>query len=581
MKVKEKLYWVLEYCAVNIIMKDAGVNMYNLLIGGAAGQGIDTTADILEKLIKRSGYSVFTYRDFMSRIRGGHNFTIIRFGTEEVVSHSYELDGIIALNEETISLHKDELKKDGFILCDSGVTTDDKRAIKLPMNHMAKELGNSKVSGTIGIGVLLKLFGESLDGVENVLKVFLDEKYIDINFQAINEGYNVVDQRYPKLNGRFGDWMLLTGSQAVALGAIASGLRFYCAYPMSPSTSVMVYLASKSREMGIVVEQAEDEIAAINMAIGASYAGARAMTGTSGGGFSLMVEALGLAGMTETPLVVVNVQRPGPATGLPTRTEQGDLKFMISASQGEFPRMIIAPRTHKDAFYQTIRAFDIAERYQMPVIVLYDQYLGDSSATVEPFDISGIKVSEPLREYSGEYLRYRYTDGGISPRLIPGKSEHIVAIDSDEHDESGRIIESAEVRTKMMDKRMKKLEMLKEELVEPEFIGDDHFDTLLVGWGSMYGPLVEALGLLNSGQDKKFAALVFGDIFPLPEKLLIEKAKKAKHIINVEQNATGQLAGMIREYTGIACSSSILKYDGRQMTGKQIANKVKRGDSNG
>lgn len=555
--------------------------MYNLLIGGAAGQGIDTTADILEKLIKRSGYSVFTYRDFMSRIRGGHNFIIIRFGTDEIFSHSFELDGIIALNQETINLHGDELKEDGFILCDTSFNTDDKRMLKLPMNDMAKEIGNPKVSGAIGIGVILKLFGEDTDGVEGVLRKLLDEKYIDINVQAINEGYKAVEAKYPKLKGDFADWMILTGSQAVALGAIASGLRFYTAYPMSPSTSVMVYLASKCREMGIVVEQAEDEIAAINMAIGASYAGARAMTGTSGGGFSLMVEALGLAGMTETPIVVVNVQRPGPATGLPTRTEQGDLKFMISASQGEFPRMVLAPRTHKDAFYQTIRAFDIAERYQIPVILLYDQYLGDSSATVEPFDLSDIKIAEPLREYSGDYLRYRHAESGISPRLIPGKTEHVVAVDSDEHDESGRIIEAAEDRIKMFDKRMKKNEMLKEEIQEPDFIGHDQYDTLLIGWGSMYGPLVEALDLLNSGQEKRFAALVFGDVFPLPEKLLREKSEQAKHIINVEQNGTGQLAGIIREYTGITCSSSILKYDGRQITGKQIANEIQRGDNNG
>ncbi len=555
--------------------------MYNLLIGGAAGQGIDTTAAILEKLLKRFGYSVFTYRDFMSRIRGGHNFIIIRFGSEEVLSHSYDLDGIIALNEETISVHGHELKEDGFILCDSSVNTDDKRAIKVPMDDMAKELGNSKVSGTIAVGVILKLFGERVDSVEGVLRSVVDEKYMAINVQAMNEGYKSVDKRYTKLKGSFGDWMILSGSQAVALGAIASGLRFFCAYPMSPATPIMVYLASKSHEMGIVVEQAEDEIAAINMAIGASYAGARSMTATSGGGFSLMVEAFGLAGITETPIVIVNVQRPGPATGLPTRTEQSDLKFMISASQGEFPRMVIAPRTHKDAFYQTIRAFDIAERYQLPVVLLSDQYLGDSSATVEPFDISGVKIAEPLREYSGEYLRYRYTAGGVSPRLIPGKSDHIVAVDSDEHDESGRIIESAEIRTKMVDKRMKKLEMLKEELLEPEFIGKDNFDTLLIGWGSMYGPLAEAVDMLNSGEGKRFAALIFGDVFPLPEILLKEKAEKAKQIINVEQNATGQLAGIIREYTGIECSSSVLKYDGRQITGKQIMEQILRGDSNG
>ncbi len=359
--------------------------MYNLLIGGAAGQGIDTTAGILEKLMKRFGYSVFTYRDFMSRVRGGHNFIIIRFGTDEVLSHSYELDGIIALNEETIGVHGPELKEDGFILCESGIKTDDKRAIKVPMNDMANELGNSRVSGTIAIGVILKLFGESVDNVEGVLSSFLDEEYIDINVQAINEGYKTVDKRYSKLKGRFGDWMILSGSQAIALGSIASGLRFYSAYPMSPATPIMVYLASKSREMGVVVEQAEDEIAAINMAIGASYAGARSMTSTSGGGFSLMVEAFGLAGMTETPLVVVNAQRPGPATGLPTRTEQADLKFVISAAQGEFPRMVIAPRTHKDAFYQTIRAFDIAEKYQIPVVLLCDAYSAEVLSKTNSF----------------------------------------------------------------------------------------------------------------------------------------------------------------------------------------------------
>lgn len=555
--------------------------MYNLLIGGAAGQGIDTTAAILEKLIKRFGYSVFTNRDFMSRVRGGHNFIVIRFDTKEVQSHSHELDGIIALDEDTISIHQQELKNDGFILCDSGIATTDKRAIKLPMNDMAKDLGNPKVAGSIAIGVILKLFGESIDSVEEILKDLLDEKYIEINIQAINDGYKSVDSRYPKLKGNFQDWMLISGNQALALGAIASGLRFYSAYPMSPSTSIMEYIASKGPELGIVVEQAEDEIAAINMAIGASYAGAKAMTGTSGGGFSLMVEALGLAAMTEIPLVVANVQRPGPATGLPTRTEQGDLKFMVSAAQGEFLRMVIAPRSHKDCFYQTIRAFDIAERYQIPVVLLSDQYLGDASGTVEPFDISGIKISEPLREYSGEYLRYRYTEDGVSPRLIPGKSDKLVAADSDEHGESGRITESAEVRTKMVDKRMRKLKMLREELLEPDFIGNEDFETLLIGWGSMYGPLSEAISILNNGGGAGFAALVFGDVFPLPEKLLMEKAPKAIQIINVEQNATGQLAGIIREYTGIECSRSVLKYDGRQLNGKEIADKILGGGSNG
>jgi len=554
--------------------------MYNLLIGGEAGQGIETTTAILEKLLKRSGYSVFTSRDFMSRVRGGHNFSLIRFGTEVIQSHSEKLDGIIALTDDTIELHQDKLNDNGFILCDSELTTTDSRAIKISMNEMARNLGNARAAGSIAVGVILKLFGENLDFVQEVIRTFVKEQYLEINLKAVEEGYKSVEKRFPHLQGKYSDWMILSGSKAMALGAIAAGLRFYSAYPMSPSTAVMEYLASKGDETGIVVEQAEDEIAAINMAIGASYAGARAMTGTSGGGFCLMVEALGLSGIAEIPLVVVDVQRPGPATGLPTRTEQSDLKFVISASQGEFPRMVIAIRNHEDAFYQTIRAFHLAEKYQIPVIILSDQYLGDASATVKPFKIDGIEVAAPATSHEGneEYLRYKYTEDGISPRLLPGKTNNFVSIDSDEHDERGWITESSEVRNKMMAKRMKKLENLKKELQEPEFIGTDSFETLLVGWGSTYGPIVEAVKILNEKSKNKYAALVFGDVYPLPQKLLKEKADKAKQIINVEQNATGQLADLIREQTGITCTGSILKYDGRQISGEEIAERIQKED---
>jgi 2-oxoglutarate ferredoxin oxidoreductase subunit alpha len=300
------------------------------------------------------------------------------------------------------------------------------------------------------------------------------------------------------------------------------------------------------------------------------------MTGTSGGGFSLKVEALGLSGMAEIPLVVADVQRPGPVTGLPTRTEQSDLKFVISASQGEFPRMVIALRDQEDAFYQTARAFDIAERYQIPVILLSDQYLGDATATVKPFDVSGIKTAEPGREWNEEeYLRFRFTENGISPRLVPGKVNVFVSADSDEHDELGTITESAEMRVKMMQKRMGKLDLLKKELKEPDFIGPEDFDTLLLGWGSLKGPLFDAVELLNKENGNKFAALVFGDVYPLPEKLLREKAKRAKRIVNVEQNYTGQLGQLVREATGIACCGSVLKYDGRQLSGAEIAQRLK------
>lgn len=552
--------------------------MYNILIGGAAGQGIETTSAILEKLLKRSGYNVFTHRDFMSRVRGGHNFSVIRFGNEQINSHSSRFDGIIALNDETIEQHKNQLNENGFILCDSKLATEDPRAIKIDMNSMAKQLGNPRVSGSISVGVILKLFGESLNYVKDVMKEFVKEQFVEINCKAVEEGYNSVEQRYPHLQGKFSDYMILTGSKALSLGAMAAGLKFYTAYPMSPSTPIMEYLAEKGDEADIVVEQAEDEIAAINMAIGASFAGVRSMTGTSGGGFSLMVEALGLSGMAEIPLVVVDVQRPGPVTGLPTRTEQSDLKFIISASHGEFPRMVIALRNHEDSFYQSARAFYLADKYQIPVILLSDQYLGDSSATVKPYDLNAIEQykSKITPDVEGEYLSYKITEDGISPRLIPGKTKHFVAADSDEHDERGWITESADVRNNMMDKRMRKLEKLKLELQEPEFMGSDNCQTLLVGWGSTYGPIAEAVKLLNDEQNGKYGALVFGDIYPLPEKLLKEKASAVKEIINIEQNATGQLADLIREQTGISCTGSILKYDGRQISAEEIVERIKR-----
>lgn len=549
--------------------------MYNLLIGGAAGQGVDTAAAILEKLLKKSGYNVFSTSDFMSRIRGGHNFILLRFSADILMSHSDVLDGIIALNDETVEIHKDKLQPDGFIIGDSGLLTDDPRAVKIAMKDTAKELGNSRVASSVALGAVLKLFGENLDLVNHVLETFFNPKIVDINVKAFAAGYELVENRFPRLYGNFSDWMILSGSKAVSLGAIAAGLQFYSAYPMSPSTSLMENLAEFCEKTAIVVEQAEDEIAAINMAIGASFAGARAMTATSGGGFSLMVEALGLSGIAEIPLVAANFQRPGPATGLPTRTEQSDLKFVISASQGEFPRMVIALRNHTDSFYQTIRAFNLAEKYQIPVIILTDQYLADASATVKPFDLSGIENERPAQEKTGEgeYLRYKLTDDGISPRLIPGKSKNFVLIDSDEHDERGWITESAEMRVKMVDKRMSKLEKLQLELQEPEYVGADDCETLLVGWGSTYGPIVEAVKQLNT-ENAGYGSLIFGDIFPLPKKLLTEKSAKAKQIINVEQNATGQLASLIREQTGITCTSSILKYDGRQISADEVVDRL-------
>ncbi len=553
--------------------------MYNLLIGGAAGQGVDTVTGVLERLIKHAGCGVFTMRDLMSRIRGGHNFSRLRFGQEVPLSHTERLDGIIALNEETLAIHLKDLQDDGFAIADSAVTSDDPRVIRLDTAGTAKSLGNVRASGSMAVGAALKLFGIPLYSglAEETFRHVLREDLVDVNVKAAMAGYGSVQQKFPPQTGGHAENMLLSGSQALSLGALAAGLQFYSAYPMSPSTSILEYLAQSAKETGIAVEQTEDEIAAVNMAIGASFAGARAMTGTSGGGLSLMVEALGLSGIAEIPLVVVDAQRPGPATGLPTRTEQSDLRFVISAAQGEFPRMVIALRGHQDAFDQAARAFYLAEKYQIPVILLTDQFLQDSTATIPPPDPFGIKVFKPGDvSAKEEYARYRYTDSGISPRLFPGDPRGFVSADSDEHDQFGRIIEDAQTRVKMMDKRMGKMELLKKELQEPEHIGSKDAEVLLLGWGSMSGSLKEAVNLLSQGDDKRYAALVFGDVWPLPTQLLIKSAVKAKALINVEQNYTGQLGGLIREQTGLQMNASILNYDGRQLSGAQIADRVKK-----
>lgn len=547
---------------------------YNILIGGYAGQGMDTLGILLEKILKRKGYHVFSNKDYMSRIRGGHNFTQIRFGTQPVWGHDPRLDVIIALDQNTIDIHMERLGEGGVLLCDQDMGSPDKRVIQLPMKDIAKEIGNPRVMGSVAIGALIKILGISLDRVEEVFGERFEKETMDSNLRAFKQGYGQVEKHFEAQGAGEDNHILLNTNQAIALGALAGGVSFCAAYPMTPSTSIMTYLAQKQKDAGILVEQAEDEIAAVNMAIGASYAGARVMTATSGGGFSLMTEALGLAAIQETPLVVVNIQRPGPATGLPTRTEQSDLSFVLTASHGEFARMVISVRNPEDAFYQTVRALNLADKYQTVVILLGDQYLADATRTTPPFDFDRVRIERYIHDgkglQPGEYKRYQPVEEGVSPRLIPGKVPgQVVIASSDEHNEYGRITESAEVRVAMMDKRMSKLKGLRRELLEPDYFGPQQPTHLLVGWGSLYGPLREAVEVLGA-QGVSIGALVFGDLYPLPEERLRRYAKGAKNIINVEQNYTGQLAKLIRQETGILCNRSILKYDGRQMHYRDI-----------
>lgn len=551
---------------------------YTILVGGAAGQGMDTFAEILEKSLKRCGFHIFSHSDYMSRVRGGHNFMQIRFSDKPISTYTKKVDIIFALNEETVDLHEDKLKEDGIIILDEEISKE-KNLVHLPLEKTAKKLENVKVSSTIGLGAILKYFGLPKDETQKIIRKEFNEKISDVNLKALDQGYDLIETRH-KLQTKADNSILINGNKAVALGAIAAGCRYYCGYPMTPSTGVINYMSHKSEEMGIVIDQVEDEVAALNMALGASYAGVRAMTGSSGGGIALMGEAFSLAGMLETPVVVINVQRPGPATGLPTRTEQGDLRFMIHSGHGEFPKMVISLRNGEDAFYQTARAFNLAEKHQIPVVLLSDQNLSDSMVTYDPFDFEKISID---RYISGQeviakgerYKRYKYTEDGVSPRIIPGKiKDQVVLVDSDEHDEYGNITESAEVRRKMVEKRAKKFENLKKEVQEPWLIGEKQPEHLIVAWGSSYGAVKEAVETLNS-EGVSIGALVFGDIWPLPTENLGSMYKTAKNLIAVEQNSTGQLEGLIRQEMLIKCSHKILKYDGRAFSGEEIYDRLK------
>jgi 2-oxoglutarate ferredoxin oxidoreductase subunit alpha len=393
-----------------------------------------------------------------------------------------------------------------------------------------------------------------------------DETIVHKNLEAARRGYEVSYKLFR--NGEFQidlakhnevkDEILIDGVEAMAMGAVAGGCNFLSFYPMSPSTALAVLLAEHSKEFGIIVEQAEDEISAMNMGIGAWYAGARGLASTSGGGFALMIEGLSLAGMIESPMVVHIGQRPGPATGLPTRTEQGELLFALHAGHGEFPRIILAPGTIEDCFYLAQKAFDLADHYQVPVLILTDQYLLESHYNIPFLDPARIALKKYFVETKQGYKRYQLTEAGLSPRGIPGFGEGLVVLDSDEHDEEGHITEDLDLRTKMVNKRLKKLDLLKKDIPAPELVGPENYNTLIIGWGSTYHAIKEAFGRLGP---EEVAFLHFKQVYPLHSNVMayLQKAKKR---VMVENNATAQFSQLIRLQTGFDMDHKILKYNG-------------------
>jgi 2-oxoglutarate ferredoxin oxidoreductase subunit alpha len=561
-------------------------NEINIMVGGEAGQGVQSVGFLLAKALTRWGYHIFADQDYESRVRGGHNFFRVRASDSPVEAINETVDILVALNKETIDLHRQEIRDAGVIIYDGEKIKglEGKNLVNVPADRLAKETaGDSLMSNTVALGAALGMVDFDFKILEELLTGFFSGDNGIKNVKAAKAGYEYAQKfsAFQKKLTRAGDagQMLLNGNEAMSVGAIAAGCKFMSAYPMTPVTSVMEYFAARSEEFGLVVVPAEDEISAINMVVGAAYTGVRAMTATSGGGFCLMVEGVGLAGMTETPIVVIEGQRPGPAIGLPTRTEQGDLDFVLHASHGEFPRVVLAPSTVDDCFWLTVKAFNLAEKYQLPVLIITDHYLANSYFTTNKFDLNKVNIDRGLlftkNNSSGEYKRYVFTESGISPRAFPGNKDALVVADSDEHNEAGHLIEDAETRTKMMDKRFRKLTQLKQEIIQPIFYGPEKADTLLIGWGSTYGVIKESVDLLNKASGS-YSHLHLNQIWPFPAEAVTMAMKNAQHSYVIENNATGQLAGLIRRETGLSATGSILKYDGRPFTPALILRELRK-----
>lgn len=578
---------------------------YTIKIGGEAGQGIQTIGETLGRVFSRAGHSVFTHQDYESRVRGGHNFFQIRLADTPIRASREHIDILVALDRESISLHAGELAGNGQIIYDSAALKekhDGPQYLDVPFTDLAVRHGGNRImANTVATGAVLGMLGmEPALLSELIAEVFRKkgDAVITANRNAARAGYDFAVKGCLKCSFTVpgtaeGPRMLIAGTDAIGLGAVASGVKFYAAYPMTPSTGIMNYMADKAKERGIVVEQAEDEIAAINMALGASFAGVRSMTGTSGGGFSLMVEGLSLAAMTETPVTIALGMRPGPATGFPTRTEQGELRFALSAGHGEFPRVVFAPGTPRQAVHLTNKALDLTEKYQVPAFILFDQYLADSQWTYRGFDPARLRNTDHrLRgeafQRLGEYRRHAFTKSGVTPLGVPGDARHLVVTDSDEHDEEGHIVEDAATRLRMVEKRLlKKLPLIREEISPPYVYGDSMREIVIVGWGSTYGVMREAVDEL--ARSYRIAMLHFSEIFPFPLSSpspqrgadgvggrldYLSILSNAELAVCIEQNATGQFERLMRAETGFEFGAHVRKFDGRPFLVEELVREL-------
>jgi len=557
---------------------------FHIMIGGQAGQGLETMGQMLSKVLVRSSYQILAVQTYMSRIRGGHNTFSIFLDSKEVLGPKNQIDQLMAFNDETIALHKELLGPNGLILAGDNLKSEKENSdLSIPLREIVKD---PILQNVVALGGLSCLLGLDQTVVADVVKDIIGKKHEELlqnNLEALNQGYTWAEKQnrnfflsLPKTSQPEKN-IMLSGNQAIALGAMAGGANFCSFYPMTPATGVALNLVSQSDEMGIVVEQAEDEIAAINMALGASFNGARSIVPTSGGGFALMSEGLSLSGMTETPVLIVLAQRPGPATGLPTRTEQGDLFLALYSGHGEFPRAVFSPGTPEECFYLTFKGLELAERYQTPVILLTDQYLADSFRSVRPFELpawSDEGVWSDLKKDSGSnYQRYQITENGISPRRLPGVGKHLIIADSDEHTPDGHITEDLSIRKKMVDKRLAKMKGMIEEAIPPEVNGPKDSDLLLISWGSTKMVMYQAANQLKE-QGLRVSTLHFSQVWPLNQKHFLAHIDQAKQSICIESNAKGQLASLLRQVTGRTINGNITRYDGLPIDAEYILNNL-------
>ena len=542
----------------------------SILIGGKAGDGIRQAGQVIAKLLDRIGYRIFFYDDYPSLIRGGHNFSIIRAAEKRILAHKDTIDIIVALNQDAVENHKHRLHGDGVILYDSKKV--DSQGLGIDFMSIVKEFdGIPIMRNTAAIGALGGMLDLEWSVVESVIKSSL-EKNVNRNLKIARRAYEQIEtplKAAPKLDQK--SLPLVSGNEAIALGAVKAGLNMYIAYPMTPASSILHYLAAHEKELGVVTVHPESEISVALMALGAAYTGAKTMVGTSGGGFALMTEALSLAGRGELPMVIVECQRTGPSTGVPTYTMQGDLNFVIYAGHGEFSRVVLAPGDAEEAFYTAGLALNLAWEFQIPTFVLSDKHLSESLFSFSP-DLDKVNPEKPLLwDGQGEYKRYLDIQNGVSPLAFPGNPKAMVKVTSYEHDETGITTEDPEQIARMQKKRLRKRKTLENELKKYDLVneyGNPDSKTALLCWGSTKGACIEVAETL----DLKVVQPLL--LEPLPVESLKKALSDVEKIIDVEVNATGQLAKLIANY-GFCIDDMILRFDARPFTVDGLLDNVK------